>query len=127
MSMFDPFQPSIAPDPQYRISYYPWVPPQPRFEVPNKRVAIEPFPVTEKKAAVQGGVLKPMDQSALTGLKVVFGSPSFPEGVTVYVRSKLATGSTYAREVFEAEGRRFILVPEEEVVLLDRGVPPEVK
>lgn len=131
--MFDFFPTIKLPEfqPMWSYTTYPiypiYTPYTPRFEVPNKKVAVEPFPVVEKKAEVRGGVLAPMNQSALTGLKVVFGSPAFVEGTTVYVRTKLQTGSTYAREIFEVEGRKFILVPEEEIVLLDRGVPPEVK
>lgn len=90
----------------------------PRFVVPNKKVAVEPFPHVEKRAEVRNGVIAPMSQSALTPLKVVFAS-LYQEGSVVYVRTKLATGSTYAREIFEVEGRKFILIPEEEVVIAD--------
>lgn len=91
----------------------------PRFDVPNKKVAVEPFPVVEKRAEIKGGVLAPINQSALTGLKVVFPSSTYEVGATVYVRTKLQTGSTYAREIFEVNGTKFILIPEEEVILAD--------
>ncbi len=95
----------------------------PRFNVPNKRVAVEPFPVTEK-AQVKGGVLQPMNQSALTALRVVFGNASYAVGQVVYVRSKLATTTTYAKEVLEIEGQKFFLLPEEEVLVVD-SVPTQ--
>lgn len=112
---------SYTTDPaSYTAQYTTWGS-LPRFEVPNKKVAVEPFPLTEKKAEVKNGVLAPLNQSALTALRVVFWSPGYEVGSKVYVRTKLQTGSIYAREIFKVEGREFILIPEEEVILLDRG------
>lgn len=130
---FDPaYSPGILPTwPVGGVSTFKWdplyTPPLPRFDVPNKRVAVEPFPTTERKAEVRGGVLQPMNQSALTGLKVVFPTTALGEGFLVYVRTRLATSSTYAKEVFEVEGRKFILIPEEEIVLVDRTPVVEQK
>lgn len=93
----------------------------PRFSVPNKRVAVEPFPETAKdRNRVRGGVLEPMGDAALIKLKVVFGSDDYLEGQYVYVRANLATKTTYGKEVFEAEGRKFTLIPETDIVLVER-------
>lgn len=96
----------------------------PRYRVPNKKVAIEPFPATEKKAEVRGGVLAPMNQSSLTPLRVVFGSEEFRKDEIVWVRSHLPSTTTYGREVFEVGGQRFILVPETDVLVVDRNPSP---
>jgi hypothetical protein len=91
-----------------------------RFIVPNKRVAVEPFPAEVKQTTVKNGVLAPMTESSLVKLKVVFGSDEYPEGYSIYVRRTVAQKTTYGQEVFEAEGKRFILLPEAEVVLVER-------
>lgn len=91
-----------------------------RISVPNKKVAVEPFPATETKVTVKGGVMVPINQASLTPLKVVFDSDTYKTGFVVFVKTKLSTGSIYAKEVFEAFGERFILIPEEEVILVDR-------
>lgn len=89
-----------------------------RFNVPNKKVAVEPFPETAK-AEVKNGVLQPMNAAALTPLKVVYGGGAYWTGQTVYVRSKLRQTTTYGKEVFEVDGKKFILIPEDEVLLVD--------
>jgi hypothetical protein len=102
----------------YRYMLSPEVP-RPRFLVPNKKVAAEPFPAAGQQARVVKGVVQPMNQSVLVPLKVVFQSGEFAPGWTVYVRTKLRDSSLIGKEVFEAGGQPFILVPEEEVVLVD--------
>lgn len=109
-----PFQPEFTYTPAYQ--YLQIAPP--RFVVPNKRVAVEPFPDVPK-AQVKGGVMVPMNGSSTTGLKVVFASGPYLEGQVVYVRSKLKDGSTYGKDVMEVGGKRFILLPEEEVLVVD--------
>ena len=102
-----------------------YMPEVPRFIVPNKRVAVEPFPVTDKKSEVVGGVLRPMNAAALTRLKVVFHSEMAPAGSFVYVRSKLASTTTYGKEKFEIEGKEFILLPLEEILVTEEAEEPK--
>lgn len=90
----------------------------PRFSIPNKQVAVEPFPPAAK-AEVKGGVVVPMNRSNLTGLRVVFDSGAYQVGWQVFVRSSLSYSTTYGKEVFEVEGQKFILIPEDQVILLD--------
>jgi hypothetical protein len=93
----------------------------------NNRVAVEPFPEASK-AEVKNGVLQPMNTAALTPLTVVFGAEisDFDEGLlpgdVVYVRTKLRNSTTYGKEVFEANGQKFILIPLEEIVLVDAQI-----
>lgn len=82
-------------------------------------IPVEPFPEAPK-AAVKGGVLQPMNQGALVRLAVLFPTKNYYVGQAVYVRSKLAQTSLYARDVFEVDGKRFILIPEDEVILADQ-------
>lgn len=119
-----PYQPDYTPYQPYTFTPFVQVV-APRFTTPNKRVAVEPFPPVTK-AEVKGGVIVPMNQSNLTGLRVVFGSASFGEGWLLYVRSKLQSTTNYAKEVLEADGRKFILIPEEDVVLVDTQLAPPV-
>jgi hypothetical protein len=113
---YNPLTPTMAPLYQPTIFTLP-----PRFGVPNKQVAVEPFPAQAKdRNRVKGGVLEVANSSNLVKLKVVFSSESFQEGQYVYVRSKIAQSTTYGQEVFEAEDRKFILLPEHEIVLVER-------
>lgn len=90
-----------------------------QFTVPNKRVALEPFP-TSTGTEVVNGVLRPKNQAALIGLKVVFGNDQFHEGAICYVRADKNRTTLWGKEVLEVDGKKFLLVPEEEVVLMDR-------
>lgn len=113
---YDPSRSSVG-----GYTYATYAVPVPRFTVPNKKIAIEPFPAGQAKAEVRGGVLAPINQAALTPLRVIFGSDIVDAESVVYVRSNLPFTTSYGKEIFEAEGKKFILVPETDVVLIDRG------
>lgn len=94
------------------------------FVVPNNMVALEPFPATAQKVEVKNGVIAPLDHSLLSRLKIVFmpteAMESWPEEYDythAWVASKLQTVSTYARNVYDVNGTKFILVPISEVLL----------
>jgi hypothetical protein len=91
-----------------------------RYSVPNKRVALEPFPAESRENKVVGGVLK-VSLNAVQGLKVVFASGDFAEGCICYVRADRARNSVWAKpeSVFEIDGKKFILAPEDEVLVVD--------
>lgn len=113
------------------------------FVVPNNMVALEPFPATAQKVEVKNGVIAPLDHSLLSRLKIVFmpteAMESWPEEYDythAWVASKLQTVSTYARNVYDVNGTKFILVPISEVLLwehegqigghLSKGYTPEM-
>lgn len=112
---------TLAGEPTYSYSFFPA--PLPRFNVPNKRLAVQPFPSTERKNEAKGGVIKPLNQAELTPLRVVFGSDFAPAGAIVYVRSDLPLTTAYAKPgvAYEVDGQKFILIPETDVALIDRG------
>lgn len=86
--------------------------------VPNEDyVALEPFSGDEVAPKIVKGVLQNNAGSTLTQLKVVFESGKFFPGDTVHIRTILSKNSTFGREIFEVEGKKFILVPTKEVVL----------
>jgi hypothetical protein len=87
-----------------------------KFFAPNGRVAVEPIPQTARTEA-KHGIIAPMNQAGIVPVKVLFDSDEFEANTTVYVRTRINTTTTYGKEIFEAEGKRFILIPKDEVVL----------
>lgn len=94
---------------------------QGKFHVPNKRVAVQPLPETENKPKVQNGVLVPPRAALLSGQPVVFRSTGFDVGDVAFIRADRRSASLWGKEIFEVEGKKFILVPEDEVLLLKRS------
>lgn len=97
----------------------------PRFTVPNKHIAVEPFPSQSLEKEIKGGVLVLKQKGSLQQLRVIFGNEDYAIGQAVYLRSERYT-ATWAKEVFEVEGVRFIVIPETEVLLVNRfpaGLP----
>jgi len=86
----------------------------------NNKIACTPFEVKSAKTKVVNGFGTVENRDGLAALKVVFNSlitagPLEP-GDTVYVR---ADGFlTYGKDEFEVDGKKFILVPEDKVILL---------
>jgi hypothetical protein len=98
----------------------------PRYQVPNKCVALEPFPAVQNE--IVNGVLRPKNQASLVALKVIFGNETFTEAQVCYVRYGRNQTSLWAKEVLEVGGLKFIVVPETEIVLVDRlPIPAEAK
>lgn len=87
----------------------------------NGRVACEPFQNTAIETTVKSGVLTIKQKASLTCLTVVFGNANplawqqtekiviFP-GDKVWLRGE-AVAHAWAKEVFEVNGKSFILVP----------------
>lgn len=98
-----------------QIAY--WGPP--RYDVPNQKVGLEPFP-PEEANAVQGRVLKPMNTQALQALRVIFGNERYAAGSICYIKASHRRQSLWAKEVLSVDGLDFIHVPETEIVVSDR-------
>ena len=94
---------------------------------PPNLVAVEPFPDMSVKLQSHGdGAIKATrieNKVAGVWLKVIFASENFrfSPGMKVMVHGK-QFGMPWAKEVQEFEGRRFILVPEKEIMVIDRRV-----
>ncbi len=93
-----------------------------RFQAPNKRIAVEPFPSQSLTKEIKGGLLVLTQQSGLTPLRVIHGNDRFTAGQTVYLRASRAIDSTWGKEIFTLEDQRFIFIPEEEILLVDRTI-----
>jgi len=78
----------------------------------NNLVACTPFESTSIKVGVKSGVPFIEQKKGLTQLKVVFEDDceDFSPGDTVWVRGD-AMAHPYAKEVFEVDGKQFILIP----------------
>ena len=77
----------------------------------NKLIATTPFENTSIKTEVKGGVALISQKQKLTQLTVVFDSDEgFHQGDKVWVKGE-CYAHAFAKEVFEIEGKQFILVP----------------
>lgn len=100
----------------------------------NKKVAVEPFPVKGVEVKVSSGFGTVSQKTDLTGLKVIFPNEAADRpdldrlvlnpGNTVYVRGE-ASAHQWAKEVFELHGKKFIMLPEEFILLVDRSTNQE--
>lgn len=86
----------------------------------NKKIAVEPFPTTETKSEVISGRVVIKQRNELTALKVVFETdvdeePCLDPGDVVYVRGDLCKHQL-AKEIFEMDGKQFILIDASTVV-----------
>lgn len=100
----------------------------------NKKVAVEPFQVKGVEVKVSSGFGTVSQKTELTPLKVIFPNEAtdrpdsdklvlYP-GNTVYVRGE-ASAHQWAKEVFELNGKKFIMLPEDMIVLVDRSTGQE--
>lgn len=77
----------------------------------NGKVACTPL--ESLSLETQGSGFKTVKQkTALVKLKVVFGSLKFGSGLYVYLRGDVIT-MPWVKEVFDVEGQKVILVPED--------------
>ena len=97
-------------------------------ETMGRFVATEPFPVQHITGAAKGGLAFVDQKFTLTKLKVLFGSVvSRGDGVVpqhfcsndlVYVTSDQYVQG-WAKKIYELDGKQFILVPMESIVLVE--------
>jgi hypothetical protein len=88
------------------------------YKVLNNRVAVEPFRTDAvEKTGVKSGFVTVKQKTELTKLQVVFNSGDIKAGDWVYVRGDLCVDAN-ARQIFEIDGKRFILIPLDEIKLV---------
>lgn len=85
----------------------------------NKLIAVEPPQTTAIERKVVGGIAAPVHRVALVPLKVVFGNTEIFNGSTVWVNAGLVNNQKWSTEVFEAKGKRFCLMPEANISLIE--------
>lgn len=99
-------------------------------------VAVEPFPKLHNGKTLKSGIAMVDRKVTLQRLNVVF-SPQYVMGTptpraqitdqnSVVVRSDLTVHS-FAKEVFELDGREFILIPIEHVLMVCERLQPQVE
>lgn len=84
------------------------------------RIAVEPFKNTSAEKKQIGAIVTFAQKVELAPLRVVFGNEKVGTGALVHVPANLYT-QKWAQQVFELEGRKFILLPESEIVLVTYG------
>lgn len=94
------------------------------FAVPNKSVALEPFPTLAVEKQIKGGFATAKQKEALYGLKVVFGDEegNYQPGMTCYVRGE-HTPHDWVRKIYEVDGKKFIIVPTMFVAIVEAEFP----
>lgn len=86
----------------------------------NDLIPCEPFPDIVVEKEFRHGVAVPkQNKGKLTALRVLFRCGCYEPGYVVYVRADAATTMTWAKEVLEKDGVKFILVPIAAVVLVE--------
>lgn len=89
--------------------------------VPNKQIAVSLFPTHAIDVGVKNNFARIKQKVGLTPLTVVFGSESYRPGWTVYVKAEMMNHQ-WAKEDFELDGQKFIMMPEGFVVLIETDV-----
>jgi hypothetical protein len=95
-----------------------------------KWVACTPFENPETKTDVKGGLVFITQKNELSKHKVVFdnhdrnlfgsgGGESYSAGDTVWVRGEMFKHQ-FAKEIFEVEGKKFILIPTDLILVKRR-------
>ena len=83
----------------------------------NKKVACTPFPSNDIKIEVKGGLPLIRQKNELSQLTVVLDSDcGLTAGEEVWVRGD-ACKHQYAKEVYEIDGKTFILIPVEMILI----------
>lgn len=87
----------------------------------NKKIGVEVPQQGGQEAKVVGGLRQPVHRVALVPLKVVFGAydHQYDAGTTVYVNAAHITNGVWAKEIFELDGKKFCLLPEEFITLIE--------
>jgi hypothetical protein len=93
------------------------------FTTTNKKIAVTPFPTTETKTEVKGGLVVIKQRQELTKLTAVFpahytadGTPiGVPAGTGVYVMGDICK-HPLAKQIYELDGKSFILIDASMVV-----------
>lgn len=91
----------------------------------NKRIAVEPFPSFGIETKNKNAFTTVVQKTDLIPLRVVFASDTLLEvrpGDVVYVRGETQQHQ-WSKEVFELGGKKFIFIPEDVIVLLNRPTP----
>ena len=86
----------------------------------NGRVACQPFENVGvgKQVYGQGTFVTGKYKNNLLETSVVFGSDKFAVGTVVFVDSARLAAHEWTRAVYEVGGQKFILVPENEILLV---------
>jgi hypothetical protein len=123
-----PYKVSYVPNDSESLSEYRYrivaIEGSPRTHVANKRVACEPFPTNVVEKELKNGIVQAKQKGATVQLKVVFRSGDIWPGFLVHLKAELFQ-SVWAKEIFEAHETKFILVPEEYILLIDPRFPPD--
>lgn len=89
----------------------------------NKKIACVPPEQKGAELKVAHGMAVIQHRSSLMALRVVFGNEGgISPGFTIYLPEQLKQ-QPWASQVYEINGQKFILVPEEQIVLVDETTP----
>lgn len=101
-------------------TFIPYFQPVPAIQAFGKQVACQPFPDTQvvKQEMAGGGMIAPKQKQELAALKVIHGNAAILAGSTIYVPAHLYTRY---KQVYRLDGQDFILMREEDIVLVRVG------
>lgn len=84
----------------------------------NHRVACEPIATMSVEKEQKGGMMVPKQKGSLTKLRVLFEgfNLDYPKGSVIWIRADQFI-QQWAKDVLELDGVKFILVPEDQIVM----------
>ena len=85
----------------------------------GKTVACEPFTTTGVETEIRHGMGTIKQKVTLTALEVVFFGCGLNPGDIVYTRG-VNNKANWGKEIFEVGGRKIILVPDSDILLVER-------
>jgi hypothetical protein len=88
----------------------------------NKKIACVPPENVGVETEVKSGFAAAKHRSSLMALKVVFGNDEYPAGSTVYLPA--GAKQPWVTQVHELNGEKFVLVPEDQIILVQTGDLP---
>ncbi len=88
---------------------------------PGKSVAVKPFEVTSAQAKVSHGIAVMSTRLELKKLEVMFDNHEMglQAGDSVWIHSDVVSKHAWAKQVYEANGRSFILAPSEFILVIE--------
>lgn len=86
----------------------------------NKLIACLIPKQVQEEVKVVGGVRSPVHKTSLTCMEVKYGNAEIPSGSKIYVPTVLTRNQKWSSEVYDFNGDRLWMVPEQVIVMVER-------
>lgn len=86
----------------------------------NKTLACLIPEQVKEEVKVVAGVRSPVHKTGLTKLEVKYGNADIPAGSSIYVSTSQARNQKWSSEIYDFNGDRLWMVPEQVVMLVEK-------